>query len=174
MSEPRRLFMRLLSFLRADRAERELDREMAAHLRQLEDDFVRKGMSPEDARLAARRAFGGGVEQAKEVQRDERSIRWLDELRQNVKYAIRTLLRTPGFTFVAVLTLALGIGANTVMFSIMNATMLQTLPFPEPERLVMVWQGRQDDPESLHLQHRLDAELSRLARAQPVVREHRR
>jgi putative ABC transport system permease protein len=147
MSEPRRLFMRLLSFLRVDRAERELDREMTAHLRQLEDDFLRKGMTPEAARLAARRAFGG-VEQAKEVQRDERSIAWLDEVRQNIKYATRTLLRAPGFTFVAVLTLALGIGANTVMFSIMNATMLQTLPFPEPERLAMLWQGSQTDPTS--------------------------
>jgi putative ABC transport system permease protein len=148
MSEPRRFFMRLLSFLRADRAERELTREMTAHLRQLEDDFVRKGLPPEEARLAARRAFGGGVEQAKEVQRDERSIRWLDELRQNVRYAVRTLLRAPGFTSVAVLTLALGIGANSVMFSIMNATMLQTLSFPEPERLVMLWQGPQSNPNS--------------------------
>jgi predicted permease len=146
MSEPRRLLMRLLSFLRAGRAERELDREMAEHLRQLEDDFLRKGLSPEGARLAARRAFGGGLEQAKEVQRDERSIRWLDELRQNIKYAARTLLHAPGFTFVAVLTLALGIGANTVMFSVMNATMLQTLPFPEPDRLMMLWRGLQTDP----------------------------
>jgi predicted permease len=146
MSEPRRLLMRLLSFLRAGRAERELTREMAAHLHQIEDDFVRKGMPPAEARLAARRAFGGGVEQAKEAQRDERSIRWLDELRQNIRYAIRTLLRAPGFTFVAILTLALGIGANTVMFSIMNATMLQTLPFPQPERLAMLWQGSQTDP----------------------------
>ena len=83
MSELRRLVMRLLSFLRAGRAERELTREMTAHLRQIEDDFIRKGLPPEEARLAARRAFGG-VEQAKESQRDARSIRWLDELRQNV------------------------------------------------------------------------------------------
>ncbi len=88
MSEPRRLVMRLLSFLRANRAERELDREMTAHLRQLEEDFARKGTNADEARLAARRAFGGGVEQAKEVQRDARSIRWLDELRQNVRYAL--------------------------------------------------------------------------------------
>ena len=144
MSEPRRLVMRLLSFLRVDRAERELTREMTAHLRQLEDDFIRKGLPPEEARLAARRAFGG-VEQAKESQRDARSIRWLDELRQNVRYAIRTLRSAPGFTAVAILTLALGIGANTVMFSIMNATMLQPLPFPEPERLAMLWEASAKD-----------------------------
>src|SRR5690349_809637 len=137
MSEPRRLLMRLLSFIRADRADRELDRELNAHLRQLEDDFLRQGLSPNDARLAARRAFGGGLEQTKEIQRDTRSIPLLDELRQNIRYAARTFLRAPGFTVVAILTLALGIGANTVMFSIMNATMMQTLPFPEPERLTM-------------------------------------
>src|SRR5215217_6149318 len=97
MSEPRRVFMRLLSFLRTGRAERELTREMDAHLRQIEDDFVRQGLPADEARLAARRAFGG-IEQAKELQRDARSIRWLDELRQNVKYAVRTLRRAPGFT----------------------------------------------------------------------------
>ena len=144
MSELRRLVMRLLSFLRAGRAERELDREMTAHLGQLEDDFIGKGLPPGEARLAARRAFGG-VEQAKESQRDARSIRWLDELRQDVRYAIRTLRSAPGFTAVAVLTLSLGIGANTVMFSVMNATMLQPLPFPEPERLAMLWEASAKD-----------------------------
>ena len=139
MSEPLRFFMRLRSFLQSGRAERELTRELTAHLRQLEDEFVRKGLSREEARLAARRAFGG-VEQAKESQRDARSIRWLDELRQNVRYAVRTLRRAPGFTAVAVLTLALGIGANTVMFGLINATMLQQLPFPDPARLATLWQ----------------------------------
>ena len=144
MSELRRLFLRVRSFLRAGHADREITRELNAHLQQLEDGYLRRGLSPGDARLAARRAFGG-VEQAKETQRDARSIRWLDELRQDVRYAIRTLRRAPGFTLAAVLTLALGIGANTVMFSIMNATVLQRLGFPEPERLAMLWQASAED-----------------------------
>jgi putative ABC transport system permease protein len=147
MSEPRRLLQRLWSFLRPGRAERELARELTAHLGQIEDGFLRQGLSPDEARLAARRAFGG-IEQAKEWQRDARSIGWLDELRQNVRYAARTLRRAPGFTAVAVLTLSLGIGANTVMFSLMNATMLQRLPFPEPERLTMLWQASATERDS--------------------------
>jgi predicted permease len=150
MSEPRRVLMRLLSFLWTRRAERELARELDAHLRQMEDDFVRQGLSSDEARLAARRAFGG-IEQAKELQRDARSIRWLDELRQNVTYAVRTLRRAPGFTAAAVLTLALGIGANTTMFGIINATLLQRLPFPEPERLAMLWQTSSQDRSSFSI-----------------------
>jgi putative ABC transport system permease protein len=150
MSEPRRTVRRLLAFLRTNRAERELTRELDAHLQQLEDAFVRKGLPLQEARLAARRAFGG-VEQAKESQRDARSIRWLDELRQNVKYTVRTLRRAPGFTAAAILTLALGIGANTTMFGIINATLLQRLPFPEPERLVMLWQATSQDSSSFNI-----------------------
>jgi putative ABC transport system permease protein len=150
MSQLRRLVMRLVSAVRPGRADRELTREMATHLRQIEDDCIRRGMSAPDARAAAVRAFGG-VEQAKEVQRDARSIGWIDELRQNVKYAVRTLRRTPGFTLAAVLTLALGIGANTLMFSVVNATLLQPVAFPDADRLVTVWKGRVADPEHLNI-----------------------
>jgi predicted permease len=142
--------MRLLSFVWPGRAERELTRELDAHLRQIEDDFLRQGLPPDEARLAARRAFGG-IEQAKELQRDARSVRWLDELRQNVKYAVRTLRRAPGFTAAAILTLALGIGANTTMFGIINATLLQRLPFPEPERLALLWQASDQDRSSFRI-----------------------
>src|SRR6186713_3107645 len=100
MSEPRRLVMRLLSFVRTGRAERELTREMTAHLQQLEDEFIGRGLPPAEARLAARRAFGG-VEQAKELQRDARSIRWLADLRQDMTYGARSFARSPGFTAAA-------------------------------------------------------------------------
>jgi putative ABC transport system permease protein len=150
MSHLRRLLMRLVSAILPGRAERELTRELTAHLRQLEDEYVRRGMSAPDARAAALRAFGG-VEQAKEVQRDTRSIQWIDELRQNVGYAVRTLRRTPGFTVAAVMTLALGIGANTLMFSVVNATLLQPIAFPDADRLVTVWKGQVKDPEHFNI-----------------------
>ena len=130
-----RFIRRLVNVVRPHRAEPDLAREIAAHLTLLEDDFRRRGMSPEDARLAARRVFGG-VEQTKERHRDARSFVWLDDARRDLQYAARTLRRSPGFAATAILTLALGIGANTAIFSLINTLILRPLPVRHPEQLV--------------------------------------
>src|SRR5207247_2576716 len=137
MSALRRFLLRLHNFLRPGRTEPDLAREVASHLALLEDEFIRRGMTPEEARLAARRAFGG-VEQTKELHRDARSFGWLDDARRDLRLAVRTLRRAPGFTAAIVLTLALGVGANTAMFSVISGVVLKPLGYPEAHRIVVV------------------------------------
>ncbi|MDE3156267.1 MAG: ABC transporter permease [Acidobacteriota bacterium] len=133
----RRFVARLAAFLRPSRAERDLAREVEAHLALIEDEGRRRGLSADEARFAARRAFGG-VEQAKEHQREERSFMRVEHIRQDLRYAVRTLRKSPGFTAVAVLTLMLGIGSATAIFSLADASLLHPLPFPQGDRLVTV------------------------------------
>jgi predicted permease len=124
MSAWRRFWRRLAMLFSDGHAENELAREMRAHLTLLEDDFRRRGLSADDARLAARRAFGG-VEQAKEEQRDARSFVWLADAQRDMRHAARLLRRDPLFTTTAVLSLAIGIAANTTIFTVGNALLFR-------------------------------------------------
>ena len=137
MASIRQFLLRLLSVFRSNRAEDELTREMAAHLGLLEEKFRAEGMAAGDARLAARRAFGG-VEQTKEHHRDARSFRWIDDLQRDVRYAIRSLNRSRAFTMAAMLTLAIGIGATATIVSVVDTVLLQPLPLPDSDRLITI------------------------------------
>jgi hypothetical protein len=137
MMHLRRAFLKFSSLFSNSKAESELEAEIASHLLFLEDEFLRQGMSPQDARLAARRAYGG-VEQAKQLHRNERSYQGLARTMQDIRYAARVLRRSPGFTLVAIVSLALGIGANTIIFTLAKGVLLDKLAVPKPENLKLL------------------------------------
>src|SRR5262249_24225739 len=127
--------LRLRSLVRRGRVEQELDEELQYHLECQIAENVRRGMTRDEARYAALRAFGG-VQHRKEQVRDTRGTRWLEDLVSDLRFAIRSLRRTPAFSLTIILTLALGIGANTAMFTLLRGTLLKPLPNRDGEKLV--------------------------------------